>query len=40
LLYQADGSNQQTFNLLEGLAQIDEEAYGEFPYERIATNLI
>lgn len=40
LLYRAGGTDQQTFSLLEGLAQISGEVYAEFPYERIASSLI
>jgi len=40
LLYPAGGNDQQIFNLMEGLSQLDGEVYAEFPYERIATSLI
>ncbi|MCU0824289.1 MAG: DUF4221 domain-containing protein, partial [Leptospira sp.] len=40
LLYHVGGADQQTFNLMEGLSQIDGEVYAEFPYERIASSLV
>lgn len=40
LLYRAGGADQQTFNLMEGLSQMDGEVYAEFPYERIASSLV
>ena len=40
LLYRAGGSDQQAFNLMEGLSQMDGEVYAEFPFERIATSLV
>jgi len=40
LLYRAGGADQQTFNLMEGLSQMDGEVYAEFPFERIASGLV
>jgi hypothetical protein len=40
LLYLAGGTDQQIFNLIEGLSQLDGEVYAEFPYDRIASSLV
>jgi hypothetical protein len=40
LLHREDGTDQQKFSLFEGVPQIAQEVYAEFPYERIATNLV
>jgi len=40
LLFMDGGADQQKFNLFEGLSQLSEEVYAEYPYERIASSLI
>ncbi|MBC6367047.1 DUF4221 family protein [Algoriphagus sp. AK58] len=40
LLYRDGGADQQTFSLFEGLSELEEEVYAEYPYERIANSLV
>jgi hypothetical protein len=40
LLYLDGGADQQTFSIFEGLSELEEVVYAEYPYERIASSLV